>query len=227
MLALFAFELRHGLLEQLAIQIETNRYDVAALGCAQNAAGAANLQVAHSDAKTRAQRTVLLDGADPLARRADCHHFTRQKEIGISLVLGSTDASTQLIQIGETKLICPIDDDGVCIGDIEPAFNDRSANEHISFASDESCHDSFQLVGVHLAMPDFDSGLWTKMDDPVARTLDGRYAIVEKEHLPLAFEFAVDRGTNDSLIVSRDDGFYGQAVQRRSLNRGHVFYAHE
>src|SRR6266513_927043 len=224
---LFPFQLRHCLLEQLAVQVETDRPDVAALSCAQDAAGAANLQVAHGNAKTRAQRAVLFDGADPLARGTDCHHFAREKQIGVCLVLGSADASTQLIQIGETKLICPIDDDGVCIRNIEPAFNDRGANEHIGFASDESCHDRFQLVCVHLAMSDFNCCLWATMDDPVARSIDSRYAIVEKEELPLAFQFAIDCSANDSFIVGRDHGFYGQTVERRGLNCGHVFCAYE
>ncbi len=224
---LFPFHLRNCLLEQLAVQIGTDRHDVAALSCAQDAAGAANLQVAHGNAKTRAQRAVLFDGADPLARGTDCHHFAREKQIGVCLVLGSADASAQLIQVGETKLICSIDDDGVCIRNIEPAFNDRGANEHIGFASDESCHDRFQLVCVHLAMSDFNSGLWAKMDDPVARSINGRYAIVQKKHLALPFQLAVNRRANDSFIVGRDHGFYGQTVERRGLNCGHIFYAYE
>src|SRR4030095_13767093 len=44
-----SFQLRHCLLEQLAIQIETHCYDVAALRGAENAARAANLQIAHGD----------------------------------------------------------------------------------------------------------------------------------------------------------------------------------
>jgi hypothetical protein len=31
-------------------------------------------------------------------------------------------------------LIRPIDDDGVCIRDIETAFDDRRANEHVGFS---------------------------------------------------------------------------------------------
>src|SRR5215469_5581707 len=112
---LVAFQLCHCLLEQLAIQIETNCNNVTALSCPQNAACAANLQIAHGNAKTCAQRAVLFYGADSLARGADCHHFAWKKQIRIRLVLGSTDASTQLIQVGETKLICSIDDAGVCI----------------------------------------------------------------------------------------------------------------
>ena len=51
---LFAFQLRDRLLQQLAVKIEPDRHDVTALRRAENAAGAANLQVAHRDAKTGA-----------------------------------------------------------------------------------------------------------------------------------------------------------------------------
>src|SRR5204862_3428198 len=76
-------------------------------------------------------------------------------------------------------------------------------------------------------MPNFNSGLWAKMDDPVARSLDGRDAIVQKEYLPLPFQLAINRSANDSFIIGRDNGFYGQTVERRGLNCGHVFYAYQ
>src|SRR5213594_4220143 len=67
----FTFALRDRLFEQLAVQIETDCHDVAALGGPENAARAANFQVAHRDAKTRTQRAVLLDSADSFARLAN------------------------------------------------------------------------------------------------------------------------------------------------------------
>ena len=174
---------------------------MAAQGSAQNAACAANLQIPHGDAKTRPQRAILFDGANALARSADCHHFARQKQIRVCLVLGSADASTQLIQIGEAKLIRAIDDDRVCIRNVETAFDDCRANEHVRFSGNESRHHRFQFVCVHLAMPDFDSGLGAKMKDPITCSFDGRDAIVQKENLTLPFQFAINCGANDSLIV--------------------------
>ena len=50
----FAFQLRNGLLQQLAVKIEPDRDDVTALRGAKDAARAANLQVAHRDAEARA-----------------------------------------------------------------------------------------------------------------------------------------------------------------------------
>src|SRR5882762_2324187 len=224
---LLALELGYRLLEQLAIQIETDRHDVAALSCAQHAARSANLQVAHGDSKTCTERTVLFDCADPFARCPHCHHLARKQQISVCLVLRPADAPAQLIQVGETKLVRPIDDDGVCIRYVETAFDDCGANEHVDLPGNESRHNAFQFVGIHLAMSDLNSGLWTKIDDPISHPLNTGYAIVEKEYLTLSFEFPINRRANQPLIVSRYHCFYRQAVERRGLDRGHVFYAYK
>ena len=116
-------------------------------------------------------------------------------------MLGPADPPAQLIQVCE-KLVRPIDDDGVCVGDVETAFNDCGANEHVDFPGNESRHNAFQFVGIHLAMPDLNSGLWAKIDDPIAHARDGRYAIVQEEYLPLPFELAINRRANKPLIIS-------------------------
>src|SRR6202040_54882 len=86
---------------------------------------------------------------------------------------------------------------------------------------------AFQFVGIHLPMPDLNSSLWTKIDDPIPYPFNTRYAIVQEEYLTLTFQFAINRCANQSFIVSRHHCFYGQAVERRSLDRGHVFYAYK
>src|SRR5436309_15349342 len=116
-------------------------------------------------------------------------------------MLGTADPSAQLIQIGETKLIRAINDDRVCIWNIQAAFDDRGANEHVSFARDKSCHHRLELVGVHLAVAYLDPGLRTKMHNSIAYSLDARDAVMYKEHLALASQFASNRATTDSFIV--------------------------
>ena len=78
-------------------------------------------------------------------------------------MLGPPDPPAQLIEIGEAELVRAIDDDRVRIRNIEPAFDDRRANEHVYFPGYESRHDGFEFVRVHLAVADFNSGLRTKL----------------------------------------------------------------
>src|SRR5262245_22765053 len=102
---------------------------MAALRRAENAPGAANLQVAHRDAKPRPQRAILANGVDPLASRADRHELTREEKVGIGFVLGAPDSPTQLIKVGQSEAIGAIDDDGIGIRNIEAALDDRRANQ--------------------------------------------------------------------------------------------------
>ena len=76
-------------------------------------------------------------------------------------------------------------------------------------------------------MPDLNSGRWTKIDNPVTHPLDGRYAIVQEKYLALAFQFAINRSANEPVVVSGHYCFDGKTVQRRRLDGGHVFCAHE
>src|SRR5215217_2942019 len=129
-------------------------------------------------------------------------------------MLGATDSAAQLIEIGEAEPIGAINDDCICVRNIQTAFDNRSANEHVDFSGDESRHHSFQFIGIHLAMSDFNSGLRAKMANSLPRPLDGRNAIMQEEHLPLALQFSIDGSANDPLIIGRHDCFYGEAIER-------------
>ena len=119
---------------------------MAALRSTKDAARAPDLQIAHRDAKPSAQRAVLLDRTDPLARGANWQQFAREKKISVRLMLGPTHASPQLIKIGEAKPVRAIDDDGIGVWDIEAAFDNRRANQHVDFSGHELGHDGFQFI---------------------------------------------------------------------------------
>ena len=50
---------------------------------------------------------------------------------------------------------------------------------------------------------------------------------MQKENLALPFQFAINRGANDPFIVRRHDRFDWQTIEWGSLDRGHVFRAHQ
>ena len=142
--------------------------------------GAANFQIAHRDAKAGAERAVLLDRVDPLARRAHRHHLAREQQVGVGLVLGAPDATAELIEIGEPEAIGAIDDDRVGVRNIETALDDRRANEHVDFPGDETRHDRLERVRIHLSVADLHSRLRTKLDDAVAHFFDRLHAVVRE-----------------------------------------------
>src|SRR2546428_13753629 len=107
---------------------------MAALGGAENAAGPANLEIPHGNAKTGAKRAVLLDRVNPFARGADRHHFARQKQIGVSLVFGATDAAAKLVEIRQAEKVGLVDDDRVRVRNVEPVCDDGRATRHVDIS---------------------------------------------------------------------------------------------
>ena len=200
---------------------------MSALRRAEDIARAPNLQVAHRDFEPRAERRVLLDRVDPLPRFARAHHVARQHEIRVGLVLRAPDAPAELIQIGQSKAIRAVDDDGVRVRNIEAALDDRRRDEHVRFARDESLHDRLQFVLVHLPVPDFDTRAGHQFADASRDFFDRVDAVVQKINLPLPRQFALDRIADDPLVVGTDQRLDRDAVRRRRLDCGHVLRADE
>ena len=130
-----------------------------------------------------------------------------------------------MVKIGQPKAIGAIDHDRVRIWNIETALNDRRANEHVDFSGDETRHHFLKLVRIHLAVADLDSRLRDKIDNLFADALDRLDAVVQKINLTLPFELAIDRVPDNSFVVTADDCFHRQPVERRRLDGGHIFRA--
>ena len=54
------------------------------------------------------------------------------------------------LSICKTKLICSIDEDGICIRDVDAVFNNGRRNENIGFAIFKSVEDRVDFIGRHL-----------------------------------------------------------------------------
>ena len=84
-------------------------------------------------------------------------------------------------------------------------------------------HDVFQFVAVHLAVADDDPRVAARASAIFAATVwMVDHAVVQKENLSAAIQFALDGVANDALVVLRDDGFDRQPIVRRGFDRAHV-----
>jgi hypothetical protein len=88
-------------------------------------------------------------------------------------------------------------------------------------------HHILEIMFIHLAVPNNHSGLWTEFAEPVGNFLDRGDTIVEKVHLPLPAQFAVDRVANDPLVIRADERLDRDAIRRRRLDGAHVLRPHE
>ena len=223
----FALEPLHALLEQLAVKLEADGGDVAALLCAEDVARAANLEVAHGDLESAAELRVLLERADALAGVVEQRGVAWQNQIGKSLVLVTPDAAAQLVQLAQAETVGAVDDDRVGVGDVEAALDDGRREQDVGVAVDESCHHLLERAAGHLAVADDEPRLGHELADAIGHRLDRRHAVVQKEHLPAPVELSLDGVAEGRLVELDDGGLDRQPVLRRRLDGAHVARACE
>jgi len=147
-------------------------------------------------------------------RAARCHHFARKQQVAYAFVLRRPDAPAQLIQSAEAKLVPGRSiDDGICIWDVEAAFDKRGANEHVDFPGNESRHNAFQFVGITIwPCPISTLACGQRSTHPIRiRSISLRDCA--EEYLTLPFSIRDQSPPNQPLIVSRHHCFYRQAVE--------------
>ena len=210
------------MLEQLAVKLETDGGDVAALFRAEQIAGAADLKVAHGNFKPAAQRGILPDGADAFAHIGEQAYVARQQQIGIGLVLVTPDPPAQLVKVAQAKPVGAVNDYGVRVWNIQAALDDGGGQQDIRLAIDELGHDRFQFVRIHLAVTNDQARVGQKPFQAVGHGLNRHYAIVQEKNLPAAIQLALDGIADDALVELGDNGLDRQPVMRRGLDGAHV-----
>ncbi len=125
---LAALERAHGTVEQLGVEREADLLDLPGLFLAQQLAGAADFQIVRGQREPgaqllqRGQRVEALFGigAD---RPALGHH-----QIGVGAVVRASDATAQLVQLGQPEAVGTVDDDGVGGRNVDAGFDDGGAH---------------------------------------------------------------------------------------------------
>lgn len=204
-----------GFFEKLAIKLVADRGDVAGLLRAEDVAGAANLQIPHGDAKSRAQIAVFLNRLQSFGGHARQRTVRAEQKIAIGAVLVTTDAAAKLMEIGESEVFRAVDEHGVGAGDIEARFNDRRADQNIRLAPDESRHDVFQLVPVHLPVADEDSRLGNQRANSIGNGLDRADPVMNEIDLPVAVHLPHNRLADEGVAPGVHAGGNAAAVHRR------------
>ena len=151
----------------------------------------------------------------------------RQEEVSVGLVFVTSHPAPQLVEIAQAEPVGAINDDGVGVGNIEAAFNDRRGEQDISLAIDEPGHHLLQVIAVHLAMADDDSRVGEQRLELLGHRLDGHDAVVQEKDLAAPVQLALNGIADDTLVVLSDDGFDRQPVLRRRLDGAHVTGAGE
>ena len=67
-------------------------------------------------------------------------------------MMGATDATTQLVQLGEPKVVRALNNDGIRRGNIDAGFDNRRTDQHVKPFVVKVRHDLFELALTHLSM---------------------------------------------------------------------------
>src|ERR1017187_7340144 len=129
-----AFQRADALLEQLAVEFKPDGGDVAALFRTEKISRAANLQIAHGNFESAAERGVLLHRADAFAHVGEQARMARQEQIRISLMLVAPNAAAQLVKLAQTKTVGAVNDDRVRVRNIEAALDDGRGQQNVRLA---------------------------------------------------------------------------------------------
>src|SRR6056300_217653 len=126
--------------------------------------------------------------------------------------VGTAHASSHLMQVGHSKMIGVVDDDGIRIGDVQSTFNDGGGYENIVFTFHEVQHDFLEFLTVHLAMTDGDICIGHKPLNHACYLLDIAHSIVDEEYLATTLNLIAYGVSNRFLIEAYDFSFNGLAV---------------
>ena len=115
-----------------------------------------------------------------------------------------THTAAELIQLRQTKGVCPVDDHGIDRGNIQTILDDRGCHQHICASGDELVHDFFQRALGKLSVSDQNSKLGAQPLDVSRHALDGMHPVVNKEGLSSSVRLAKQR-LPDQIAVELAD----------------------
>ena len=94
-----------GLAQHFDIEIIANGLHMAVLAVPQQAARAADLQIAHRNAEAGTERRELPDGRQALSGDFGQHAVAAEGEVGVRLAGRTPDAAADLVQLGKAHAV--------------------------------------------------------------------------------------------------------------------------
>ena len=146
----------------------------------------------------------------------------RIKQIRESFLVTSTYPPAQLVQLGHTIAICPVDDYGIHIWNINPVLYQRRRYQYLDSLMDEPTHDILDFLGVHLAMDRFNHNFRHMLSKHLHHFHECIDTVVQKEYLSTTVQFEPDRSNNRRNIEFLDDGLDRSPLDWGCSQKGHV-----
>src|SRR5262249_33074514 len=136
----------------------------------------------------------------------------------VGALVGASDASAKLIQLGEAQTVSSIDEDGVGAGDVEPVLHNSGRDQNVGFVADELQHHRLKLFFPHLAVADDNTSLRDEFAHQTRQRIDGLDAVVDEVDLTRTRQLVFDGAAYQFLAERLYDGLNGQPVARRRFD---------
>ena len=218
----FALHLADGAVEHLGVQLEADGFDVSALLSAQQIACAAQFEIQSGDFEAGAEVGKFFQRRQPPARDRSELDLGRNQQVGIGSAIRPPHAPAQLVELGESKAIGAIDDDGIAERNVETVLDDGRGHQNVGLVMHELQHHFFQFAFRHLAVSHDDARPRDQFLQLGRDLPDALHAIVHEIDLAAAVEFLLERRLNQLLVPACHHGLDRDAVLGRGLDHAHV-----
>src|SRR5579875_4161037 len=210
------------LFHHLGVQLESDRGNVARLLAPEQVAGSTQFQVVHRQLESAARLNQFAQHFDASFGVARDQMLARHQQVGVSSLLGAAHPPAQLVELGQPEVVGAIDYDSVGVGNIQPRFHYRRADQDVDAVVDKVVHHDFQLPFLHLPVSDRDLSLGHQRAQMTRHVFDVLDPVMDEEHLTAAVEFAQDDLADEAIVEIGDVGMNRLAVHRRGLDDGQV-----
>ena len=191
------------------------------LRASQKVTGASDFKITLGNGKARTQIGVLGNRLQPLMGCFRKRTVRGIEEVRISALTASAHTPTQLVQLGQTEGIRAVNNQRICIGNIQTGFHDGRTHQHVKIVVPEINDDAFKLMFVELSVSDPNSRFGNKFLNMRCDRRNGIHAVMHVENLPIAQEFPANRRADLRIGVGTHKGKDGLSFFGRSLEDRH------
>ena len=211
-----------GLPQHLDVEVVAHGLHVAVLAVAQQAAGTADLQIAHGDAEAGTKGRELPDGGQPLLGNVREGLVPPEGEVGVGLAAAAAHPTPDLVQLSQTHAVGVLNDQGIAVAHVDAGLDQGGAHQNVDLAVEQVLPHGVQLLLGHLAVGNAHPGTGHHLAHMGGTGLDVVHPVVQVIHLPAAGQLLFHGLGQDHVVVLQHKGLHGLALNGRLLDGGKV-----
>ena len=128
--------------------------DKATLLGSEQISGSTNVQILHGNMNTTSQITKVLNRLKTSSPFGGQTAQRRSQQITKCFLVTTPYPSTHLMEVTQAEVLRLINNDGICIRNIDTTFDDCGCQEHVIVIVDKIQNNLFQFCRLHLPVSD-------------------------------------------------------------------------